>query len=480
MYGIVDCDNCYVSCERVFRPDLNGKPVVVLSNNDGCVVARSNEAKKLGIKAGMPYFQLAQQLGLRPTSDATRQCSNMFDITLAAPSVPYKKIAVFSSNYELYGELTGRIVEIIRQEAPAYFRYSIDECFVYFPKENRSKKNEAPNSSSQSSGAGGALFTLNSSLKEWGENLHKKIKKCVGMPVSIGLAPTKTLAKMASHFAKKSPGYRHCCMIDTDEKRVKALKLFPIEDVWGIGRRYAAKLQALGVQTAFDFAAHHGDWVKNIFRNVVIYRTWCELNGIDCIPNEELAKKKSICTSRSFNGMVTDIETLKTHVANYAAHCAEKLRKQETNATIVGVFLHTNLFREDLPQYWNYQEKHLTVGTSSTIDIVKAAHEVLESIYIPDYHYKKAGVIVMGIGPNSSQQLDLFDYNAEQFEKKKRLDAVIDRINRVNGTETIVLGSQQYTKKNGEGKADVFANAIKHDFRSPSPTTHWADVMKLK
>ena len=201
MYGIVDCDNCYVSCERVFRPDLNGKPVVVLSNNDGCVVARSNEAKKMGIKAGTPYFQLAQQF-------------------------PNEKIAVFSSNYELYGELTGRIVEIIKQEAPAYFRYSIDECFVYFDRlEN----------------------TDNRELKEWGENLHQRIKKSVSMPVSIGLGPTKTLAKLASHFAKKYPGYRHCCMIDTEEKRVKALKLYPIEDVWGIGRRYAAKLQALGV-----------------------------------------------------------------------------------------------------------------------------------------------------------------------------------------------------------------------------------------
>lgn len=320
----------------------------------------------------------------------------------------------------------------------------------------------------------------NFDLKQWGENLHERIRKCVGMPVSIGLAPTKTLAKMASHFAKKYSGYRHCCMIDTNEKRVKALKLFPIEDVWGIGRRYSAKLQALGVQTAYDFAAHHGDWVRNIFKNIVIYRTWCELNGIDCIPNEELAKKKSICTSRSFNGMVTDIETLKTHVANYAARCAEKLRKQETIATIVGVFLHTNIFREDLPQYWNYEEKLLTVGANSTIDIVKAASDVLQSIYRHGYHYKKAGVIVMGIGPNSPQQLDLFDYNAEQFEKMKRLDAVMDRINRVNGTETIVLGSQQYTKKNVEGKADVFANAIKHDFKSKNPTTRWSDIIELK
>ena len=432
MYGIIDCDNCYVSCERVFRPDLNGKPVVVLSNNDGCVVARSNEAKKMGIKAGTPYFQLAQQY-------------------------PNQKIAVFSSNYELYGELTGRVVEIIRQEAPKYFRYSIDECFVYFDSQP-------------------STFDL----KQWGENLHKRIRRSVGMPVSIGLAPTKTLAKMASHFAKKYAGYRHCCLIDTDEKRRKALKLYPIDEVWGIGRRYAAKLEALGIHTAYDFAQHNGDWVRAMFNNIVIYRTWQELNGIDAVPNEEMAKKKSICTSRSFNGMVTDLDSLRTHVANYAARCAEKLRKQETVASIIGVFLHTNMFREDLPQYWNFQEKRLTVPTNSTIDIVKAAHEVLENIYIKGYHYKKAGVIVMGIGPNAPMQLDLFDYNAEQFQKMKRLDAVVDRINKVNGTETIVLGSQQYTQKDGKGKADVFANAIKHDHRSKNPTTRWSDIIRLK
>ena len=436
MYGIVDCDNCYVSCERVFRPDLNGKPVVVLSNNDGCVVARSNEAKKMGIKAGIPYFQLAQMY-------------------------PDNKIAVFSSNYELYGELTGRVMEIIKQEAPAYFRYSIDECFVYF---DNSK-----------------FIIQNSKLyKEWGENLHKRIRKSVGMPVSVGIAPTKTLAKMASHFAKKYPGYRHCCLIDNDEKRVKALKLFPIDDVWGIGRRYAAKLEAMGVKTAYDFAQHHGDWVKVTFNNIVIYRTWQELNGIDTVPNEEMAKKKSICTSRSFPGMVSDLDTLKTHVSNYAARCAEKLRGQNTVASIIGVFVNTNFFREDLPQYWNFQEKRLIVPTNSTIDIVKAATEVLEKIFIQGYQYKKAGVIVMGIGPNSPVQMDLFDYNAEQFEKMKRLDKVMDRINKVNGSETIVLGSQQYTQKDGKGKAEVFANAIKHDFRSKNPTTRWNDIIRLK
>ena len=199
-------------------------------------------------------------------------------------------------------------------------------------------------------------------------------------------------------------------MIDSDEKRIKALKLYPIDEVWGIGRRYAARLQSYGVNTAYDFAAHHGDWVRQTFNNIVIQRTWRELNGEDCVPNEEMAKKKSICTSRSFNGMISDYETLRTQVANYAARCSEKLRQQNTVASIVGVFLNTNAFREEM----------------------------------------------------------------------RRLDEVVDRINRMHGSETIVLGSQQYTKKDGKGKADVFANAIKHDFKSKNPTTRWADIVKIR
>ena len=431
MYGIIDCDNCYVSCERVFRPDLNGKPVVVLSNNDGCVVARSNEAKRMGIKAGIPFYQLEEQF-------------------------PNHKIAVFSSNYELYGELTARVVDIIRQEAPDYFRYSIDESFVYLHGME------------------------NVDLKKWGEDLHKRILKSVGMPVSIGLAPTKTLAKMASYYAKRYQGYKHCCLIDNDEKRVKALKLFPIEEVWGIGRRYAARLMAQQVTTAYDFASRNGSWVRAMFNNIVIYRTWAELNGEDMVPNEELAKKKSICTSRSFQRMISDFTELRTHVSNYAARCAEKLRMQDTVASVVGVFINTNPFREDLQQYSNFQEVRLLTPSSSTTTIVKAAREALEKIFIEGIQYKKAGVIVMGIGAKVPVQTNFLDFNADQFEKMKRLDEVIDRINRVNGSETIVLGAQQYTQKNGKGKAEVFANAIKHDYRSKNPTTRWSDIIRLK
>ena len=431
MYGIIDCDNCYVSCERVFRPDLEGRPVVVLSNNDGCVVARSNEAKALGVKEGMPYFQMAEQY-------------------------PNQKIAVFSSNYELYGELTSRVVRIISQEAPAWFRYSIDECFVYLD----------------------GMEEIN--LQRWGENLHRRIKKSVGMPVSIGLAPNKTLAKIASKLAKKFEVYRHCCIIDTDEKREAALKWLPIEDVWGIGRRYAERLHALGCQTAYDFACHHKDWVRVTFNNINIVRTWQELNGEDAVPNEQLAKKKSICTSRSFNGMIADKDTLRTHIANYASRCAEKLRRQDTVASVVGVFVSSNPFREDLLQYWKYDETRLITPTNSTTSIVKAAADVLDQIFVQGVNYKRAGVIVMGIAPSSPLQQDLFDINAEQIQKMNRLDKVIDRINRCYGSETIVISAQQYTQKNGKGKANVFANAIKHNFKSKNPTTRWSDIIPLK
>ena len=462
MYGIADLDNCYCSCERVFRPDLEGKPIVVLSNNDGCVVARSNEAKALGIKEGTPYFQLRQQCDLQ---------------------TPHTDIAVFSSNYELYGELTARVVSIINQEAPAYFRYSIDECFMYLPSMSDKCDQE---------------------WQQWGKRLHRRIKREVGLPVSIGLAPNKTLAKIASKLAKKFEVYQHCCMIDDEYKREKALEWCAVEDVWGIGHRYAAKLASYGVRTALDFARHNKDWVRQTFNNINIVRTWQELNGEDVVPNETLTKKKSICTSRSFSDMISDYDSLRTQVANYASRCAEKLRMQKTVASVVGVFLHTNVFREDLAQYRNFQESRIVTPSNSTTTIVGAACAVLEKIYRQGYQYKKAGVIVMGIEPDSPIQQDLFDMHAEQIQKLRRLDEVVDRINRLNGSETIVIGAQQYVSKAAmckaaiereksracsnssereqarpKVKANVFANSMRQDFRSKNPTTRWSDVLKL-
>ena len=431
MYAIVDCDNCYVSCERLFRPDLNGKPVVVLSNNDGCVVARSNEAKQMGIKAGTPYFQL----------------SELF---------PGQKIAVFSSNYELYGDLTGRVMTLLAHEAPEFFRYSIDEAFL-------------------------CLHGMDSiDLKAWGEQLHLKVRHNIGMPVSIGIAPNKTLAKMASHFAKHYKGYNHCCLIDTDAKRRKALALYDIHEVWGIGRRYADRLQRMGIHTAGDFADMSAEAVNATFRNVVILRTWRELNGEDCVPNEEMAKKKSICVSRSFNGMISDFDTLRTHLSNYAARCAEKLRRQHTVASVVSVFLSTNPFREDLPQYNNYGEHRFLTPTANSIDIVKAAAHCAEGIYRHGFCYKRAGVIVMSIDSGPGIQTNFLDFDADRFQKIKHLDQVVDRLNKVNGTETIVLGSQQYPGKGRGDKSPKFEEAIKREFKSPNYTTRWSDIIPLK
>lgn len=425
MYAIVDCDNCYVSCERVFRPDLNGKPVVVLSNNDGCVVARSNEAKALGIKAGTPYFKMRQE---------------------------HPDVTVFSSNYELYGEITDRVMSLVRKAAPTFYRYSIDEGFC-------------------------DLHGMqNYDLKRWGEDLAAYIWKAVRMPVSIGIAPTKTLAKMASHYAKHYPAYRHCCLIDSEERREKALTLYEIGEVWGIGRRYNARLEALGIRTAFDFAQKPATWVRAIFNNVVILRTWKELNGEDCIPMEEMTKKKSICTSRSFPGMVTDFETLRTSISNFAARCAEKLRKQGTAAAVISVFIDTNHFREDLPQYWNMAEERLLTPTNSTQQVVEAALHATHRIFRQGYHYKRAGVVAYDICPVSALQTNFIDYDAKRHEKLKRLDETIDKVNRLYGSETVVLGSQQYTRENGKGKAGVFKDSIKHDFRSPCYTTRWSDI----
>ena len=430
-YAIVDCDNAYVSCERVFRPDLNGKPCVVLSNNDGCIVARSNEAKALGIKAGTPYYQLKERF-------------------------PNGEVTVFSSNYELYGDITDRVMSLVRKAAPTFYRYSIDEGFCDLS----------------------GMEHLD--LKKWGEDLSAFIWKATRMPVSIGIARTKTLAKMASHYAKHYKGFNHCCMIGTEEQRVKALEGYDIDEVWGIGRRYAAHLQATGIKTALDFASKPGSWVRATLNNVVAVRTWKELNGEDVIPMEEMSKKKSICTSRSFPGMITDLNDLRTHISNYAARCAEKLRKQQSVAQTVCVFVDTNHFREDLPQYWNMGEERLLTPSNNTRQIVQTANRCTERIFRQGYHYKRAGVIVMGVIPDTGIQTNFIDYDSERHEKMKKLDAVLDKINREYGTETIVLASQQYTKKVGKGKADVFADAIRHDFRSPCWTTRWSDIPEAK
>lgn len=374
MFGLMDCNNFYASCERVFNPSLNGKPIVVLSNNDGCVIARSNEAKELGIKMGVPAYQI-------------KDVVQRFDV------------AVFSSNYTLYGDMSARVMTILSELAPSIEVYSIDEAFV-----DLSGIKE--------------LFALGTRIKD-------KVTQGTGIPVSLGIAPTKTLAKVANKFAKKYPAYKRLCIIDTEEKREKALKLFDIGDVWGIGRRQAAKLARQGVKTAYDFTQLPASWVRKNM-TVVGERTWKELRGISCIDMDTAPPpKKQICTSRSFGKMIEDLPTLSEAIATHASMCARKLREQNSYATSLMVFIHTNNFREDLPQYWKNTVVKLPVPTADTLDIVHYALAGLNKIFMEGYRYKKAGVIITEITGNA--QLGLFD--SVDRTKRDKLMQAIDKIN---------------------------------------------------
>ncbi|MDE6008385.1 MAG: Y-family DNA polymerase [Muribaculaceae bacterium] len=423
MWALVDCDNFFCSCERVFRPDLNGEPVVVLSNNDGCVVARSREAKAMGIKMGLPYYQMLEQY-------------------------PNSGITAFSSNYKLYGDLSARIMAILRDEAPNAHQYSIDEAFLDLQGMDESI------------------------LKDWGERLAKKIRKWTGVPVSIGIAKTKTLAKVASKFAKKHPGYKKCCFIQTDDQRMKALKLFDVCDVWGIGRRIGKSLAVSGITTAWDFSVKSRQWVKRKY-HLPAERTWMELNGYSVTGIDEMEgrKKQSIMTSRSFPEMLTSIDEIKPHVANYAARCAAKLRKQKSSCGVVMVFVQANYFREDLPYYSNSASYYFSTPTFTTTELVTAALEVLSTIFKPGIHYKRAGVMVSDISSGEVIQPDLFDYDMNKSKKYRSISDAMDEINLRLGADTVVLAAQQYPQKDEKGKSVKFSHAIKRAMKSPDYTT---------
>ena len=429
MYALVDCDNCYVSVERVFNPSLEGKPVVVLSNNDGCAVARSQEAKALGIPEGMPLFKIEEQFR-------------------------DKSVVCLSSNYALIADMSARVMSILRKSAPAIEVYSIDEAFL-------------------------DLHGMQCDLKHWGEDLAKKVKQYTGMPVSIGIGTTRTMAKMASRFAKKFPGYNKCCVIDTDEKAEKAMRLFAVEDIWGIGRRSTEKLNYHGVRTAWDLHEKKASWVRSLL-TVTGERTWKELHGVSCIEPDLLENKKSICTSRSFATMITQLDDLRTQVSNFAARCAQKLRTQHSAASMVTVFVGTNPFREDLRQYFNQATATLLSATNTTQQILNAAMKALESIYIEDIHYKRASVILSGMCPDNAVQMNLFDIPEEYRQKYEALSRLMDDINYHSGDGTLIIASQMYSTNEDTGKATTFKNSIKHAKRTPCYTTNINDIIKVK
>ncbi|MDE6753184.1 MAG: Y-family DNA polymerase [Muribaculaceae bacterium] len=423
MVGLVDCDNFFCSCERVFRPDLAKTPLVVLSNNDGCVVARSREVKAMGIPEGMPYYQMKEQY-------------------------PDAGIVAFSSNYALYADMSARVISILRSEAPDVIQYSIDEAFLILDGMD------------------------NLDLHKWGEELCRKVQKCTGMPVSLGIAPTNTLAKMASKYAKKYPGYNKCCVIENEEQRRKALSLFPVGDVWGIGRRIRRKLEYVGVNTAYDFASLPKEYVRRRF-HVTGERTWKELHGIPCIEIDGLdaVSKKTIVTSRSFPEMIRDLADLRGHVANYAARCALKLRRQNSVCALVTAFIQSNHFREDLEQYDGSGTYSFTTPTNTTNEIVASAMTILEHIFRKGIFYKRAGVMVAGISTANVIQPDLFEYDAERRKRFSEISAAIDKINSRLGADTVMLGAQQYRERSEDGKSIKFVNAIRRAMKSPDYST---------
>lgn len=422
LFGLADCNNFFCSCERVFHPDLNGKPVVVLSNNDGCIIARSNEAKALGLKMGQPFYQVKDQL-------------------------EKQGVAVFSSNYNLYGDMSRRVMSLLSRYTPHLDIYSIDEAFLDF------------------SGMGNT-----DQLGEYARDMVRTIAKGTGIPVSVGIAPTKTLAKMASKYAKKYPDYHGVAIIDTLEKRHKALELFPIGDVWGIGRNLVKRMEQFGIHTAADFATKKPSWVQHEF-NITGLRTWKELNGQSCIQIETLPQKQSICTSRSFpDAGLCELEQVEQAVANFATACTRKLREQHSVCGSITVFAYTSRFRTDIEQNCIYRNVYFQVPTSNQQEIVSAACGALRSEWDTNhrYLYKKAGVIVWNISDAGSVQGDLFD--TVDRSRMEALMKAVDNINHKNGHDTLRTAVQGYSQQ----------WHLKNEHKSRQYTTNLEQIITLK
>ncbi len=390
MFGLIDGNNFYASCERIFRPDLRNKPVVVLSNNDGCAIARSNEAKALGIPMGAPAFKYEKLF-------------------------KENNVTVFSANFILYGDISNRIVNICRRYCKDIEVYSVDESFLDFH---------------------GYEYL---DLQKHCEDLRDTVFRGLDVPTSIGLAPTKTLAKVANKIAKKFPKQTNSVyMIDTPIKIEKALKWFPLENVWGIGRRYYERFSARGIKTAWDFTQLPEQFVQ---KEMGIYglRMHKELRGISQYDLSVPKPKKGIATTRTFDKRTDNLEVLKERVSTFAYKCSEKLRRQNSCCRYVTVFIMTDRFKQDLKQYNNSYTFTLVNPSNSAIDLSKAAISALEKIYLPFFQYKKAGVMVTEFVPDTERMTSLFD--EDNFEKHKPIMQVIDFMNNRLGSDKIKLAS---------------------------------------
>ena len=383
-------------------------------------MARSNESKAMGIKMGTPFFKIRDK-------------------------VESGNLIVRSSNYYLYGDLSSRVMSILAAAVPKIEIYSIDEAYLCVDGIDKKK------------------------LEVLCPELVRRIRKWVGIPVSIGIASTKTLAKVANHFAKKYPGYKGVCRIVTEEQRVKALKLTPIGDVWGIGRRVAPRLLAMGLTTAYDYVSMPQDWV---YKNLGLggLRVWNELNGKESVEEERDEARQSICTSRSFAETITDIQELSARVSDFAAKCAEKLRHDGTAAYCINTFLYTNRFREDKPQDFPDATIRLDMPASSTQEVVSAALKALKLIWKPGFEYKKAGVVVFDIVNRDERQLTLFETDSAKKEKQDVLSQVMDNVNVSSGQNVLRVATQ---------RSGHYADGIRREHASRLFSTDWDSIIEI-
>lgn len=421
MVALIDCNNFFCSVERVFCAGLRNKPVCVAGSNDGIIVALTQEAKALGLKRGDPVFKV---------KDVIRR----------------NDVKIFSTNMTLYAAMSKRITNILRNAVQRVENYSIDESFCYLDG-----------------------YEKMGDIEDCMRDIVHRIALFTDIPVSVGIAPSKTLAKVGSKFAKKYKGYRSVCLIDTEEKRRKALTLFELADVWGIGRQTLQKLNDYGVFTTIDFADKTEEWVKRRF-NLPVVQTWRELNGIPCIDTQEKPQKQSICTSRSFGEMVTSFDTLKSSVVTFASSCANKLRGQHSFARAVTVFVTTNRFRQDLPQHSETYTQLLPVPTSDSLEIVNAAVSALQLIYKEGFHYKKSGVILSEISQTEYVQQYFFD-NIPNRPERRELMKAIDTINQNYGANKIYIGASGGTTPTWQNKSEN---------RSRNYLTNLNDLLTIK
>lgn len=415
MYALVDCNSCYASVEQIFRPDLRGKPVLVLSNNDGCVIARSKEAKALGIPGFEPFFKVK-------------------------PLVDQHGVHVFSANFCLYGDISHRFAEIVRRYSPQVEQYSIDELFVDL------------------TGQLSPLHTIAS-------DIQKTVWREIRMPVGIGVAPTKTLSKLANHAAKKIAKTNGICVLDTPAKWQWLAQRTPVNDVWGIGARLTAHLKSLRIVTAWDLAQASPKQLRSRL-NVNVERTIRELNGIACIPLQESPEdKQQIFVTRSLGEKTHELAPLIQHISRYAAAAAEKLRAQAGATSAITVFLQTGPF--EVPYYSQQLTTALPYPTNDTRLLMQTARRSIEQLYKPGYRYGRCGIGLLDIRDRTVEQLDLF--TPGQSPAANRLMSIVDRINKRYGRDTAVFAAE-----GTRGKWTMTQARL-----SPAYTTRWADLPRI-